>query len=260
MKQLILLVTFCMLILCCKTQQVPDTKVQAKRFSWEDVDKDGLPDGLQLRGKDRENFLKWVCLLAEYQFYKLSPRWQPEQRDCAGLIRFAIREALRRHTKKWLYDIGADPLLATAAPDDPGLELEKLPLGEKIFRTKPNHFQMKDLHDGTLCEFADARTLQAYNCVFVGRDATSARSGDLIFYYDSSAIPSRYHVMLFLGRPHWEDDGHSDWVVYHTGEGSRGMVKKVRLAELAQHPDRRWHPVKNNPCFLGFFRLKIAKG
>ncbi|MBL8150945.1 MAG: DUF1175 family protein, partial [Blastocatellia bacterium] len=58
--------------------------------------------------------------------------------------------------------------------------------------------------------------------------------------------------------------GYQDWVVYHTGSqltnGSPqnlAVVKKVRLAELKEHPDYRWHPVKSNPSFLGFYRLKL---
>ena len=65
--------------------------------------------------------------------------------------------------------------------------------------------------------------------------------------------------MIFLGEPRVASEGTHDWVVYHTGSSPNdaGTVKKVRLAVLDQHPDKRWHPVSINPNFLGFYRLKI---
>ncbi|MCA1626419.1 MAG: DUF1175 domain-containing protein, partial [Acidobacteria bacterium] len=56
-------------------------------------------------------------------------------------------------------------------------------------------------------------------------------------------------------------EGAGDWVVYHTGAtaGNEGTIKKVRLAVLDQHPDRRWRPVANNRNFLGFYRLKMLQ-
>src|SRR5688572_17043573 len=62
-----------------------------------DADHDGIPDAAELQSfMDRENFRKWFTLIAEGQFYYLSAQWNAEQRDCAGLVRFAWREALRR--------------------------------------------------------------------------------------------------------------------------------------------------------------------
>src|SRR5439155_10983734 len=90
--------------------------VQPAPFSWSDEDEDGLPDGLSLSGSDAENFRRWLTLIAEYQFYKISPKWQPEQRDCAGLVRFAMRESLSRHTRAWLADFGGDGRLVAADP------------------------------------------------------------------------------------------------------------------------------------------------
>lgn len=245
----------------CGFSDLPQAK-QTKQpvFSWDDLNRDGFPDGLQMQNEDAENFLKWFRLIAEYQFYKMSPRWNPEQQDCSGLIRFAIREALRRHTRKWLYEFGGDGRLAASAPEDPSLDLDKLPVGEKIFRTRRGIFRRSDTIDGTFAEFADARTLMSHNCRFISRDPARARPGDLVFYYDPTATDFPYHVMLFLGKPEWEEDGQSDWVVYHTGATSKasGVVKKVKLSELSHHPDKRWHPSNNNPCFLGFYRLKIV--
>ena len=72
-----------------------------------DSDNDGLPDGAELESfMDRENFRSWFTLIAEGQFYQLSKDWNAEQRDCAGLVRFAWREALRRHDRPWFQKMG----------------------------------------------------------------------------------------------------------------------------------------------------------
>src|SRR2546426_7830526 len=59
-----------------------------------DSDQDGIPDAAELRTfADRDSFRRWITRIAEMQFYRLSEQWNPEQRDCAGLVRFAWREA-----------------------------------------------------------------------------------------------------------------------------------------------------------------------
>ena len=67
--------------------------------------------------------------------------------------------------------------------------------------------------------------------------------------------------MIYLGRARADSEGAADWVVYHTGSSPQdaGEVRKVRLAVLERHPDRRWRPVKSNRNFLGFYRLKILQ-
>ena len=72
-----------------------------------DSDNDGIPDAAELQSySDRENFRRWFTLIAEGQFYRLSSDWNAEQRDCAGLVRFAWREALRRHDRLWFQKMG----------------------------------------------------------------------------------------------------------------------------------------------------------
>jgi hypothetical protein len=225
-----------------------------------DEDADGLPDGAELRSAaDRESFRRWFTGLAEVQFYEPSREWNPEQRDCAGLVRFALREALRRHDRAWYLRMG--PGYEQLAPDVGAYTLERSPVGEKLFRTAPGSFRPSDLSDGALSEFADARTLKDYNAQFVGRDAAATRPGDLLFYYQPGSGRFPYHVMIYLGRARTDHEGAADWVVYHTGSapGSAGEVRKVRLADLGRHPDPRWRPVAANRSFLGFYRLRILQ-
>ena len=223
----------------------------------QDGDHDGIPDGAELRTfNDRESFRRWFTWIAEMQFYNLSNEWNSEQRDCAGLVRFAWRESLRKHDRAWYQRMGEnyDPVAS-----DVGVSLTSEPLGEKLFRTVPGNYSSGDIAAGKFSEFADAQTLQMFNAVFVGRDRQLAQPGDLLFFHQPWVQKYPYHVMIFLGEPRLASEGARDWVVYHTGSSPQdaGEVKKVRLAVLDQHPNKRWRPISGNPNFLGFYRLKI---
>jgi uncharacterized protein YfaT (DUF1175 family) len=225
-----------------------------------DSDNDGVPDVAELRSfQDRDSFRRWFTAIAEIQFYQLSDQWNAEQRDCAGLVRFAMREALRRHDRAWFQKMGKG--YETVAPDVAGFDLDRNPLGEKIFRTDFGSFQGSDLRNGRFSEFADGRTLKNFNSVFVSRDRREAQPGDLLFFYQPWVQKFPYHVMVLLGTPRIAPNGARDWVVYHTGSSPTddGTVKKVELSVLDHHPDPRWRPVENNRTFIGFYRLKILE-
>ncbi len=223
-----------------------------------DSDHDGIPDGAELSSAtDRENFRGWFTGIAEMQFYELSGAWNLEQRDCAGLVRFAWREALRRHDNEWFARMGAG--YEALAPDVNEYDLENGLLKGKLFRTDAEDFKASDIFDGSFAEFADARTLKSFNTFFVSRDRREAQAGDLLFYYQPYVRKTPYHVMIYLGQAREANEGANDWVVYHTGGSATdaGTVKKVRLAVLDHHPDPRWRPIESNKNFLGFYRLKI---
>jgi len=223
-----------------------------------DSDNDGIPDSAELQSyMDRENFRRWFTVIAENQFYHLSEQWNAEQRDCAGLARFAWREALRRHDRAWLQKMG--PSYTPVAPDVTRYTLEEGPLGEKLFRTAFGSYKDGELANGTFSEFADARTLKSFNTKFISRDRHQAEPGDLLFFYQPWVQKFPFHVMIFLGSANVGDNQANDWVVYHTGSSptDEGAVKKVELSVLDHHPNKRWRPVESNPNFLGFYRLKI---
>jgi len=230
-------------------------------MSWSDSDADGIPDSAELRSADdRESFRRWFAYIAEMQFYRPSGAWNEDQRDCAGLARFAWREALRNHDRLWFKSIsdGVEGYEAVA-PDVKAYDLKRSPLGEKLFRADFGSFRPSDLTDGKFSEFADARTLKNFNATFISRDRRQAERSDLIFFHQPWVQKFPYHVMIFIGAARHNGAGASDWVVYHTGSSPEdgGEVKKVRLAVLDHHPDRRWRPVMDNPNFIGFYRLKI---
>src|SRR3989442_5146461 len=126
-----------------------------------DSDNDGIPDAAELQSfMDRENFRRWFTLIAEGQFYRLSKEWNAEPRDCAGLVRFAWREALRRHDRSWFQRMG--PEYDALAPEVRSRNLKQGPLGEKLFRTDFGAFKETDLTGHKFSEFADAETLKNF--------------------------------------------------------------------------------------------------
>ena len=220
---------------------------------------DGTPDFLRLHDPaDRVAFRRWFTLLAEAQFYR-GRNAAPEIDDCAALLRFAYREALREHDAAWARSMA---LPAPAASADIGqYHYPYTPLGAALFRVSAGSFSANDLHDGTFAEFADAETLWRRNTFLVGRSLARARPGDLLFFRQDTASRMPFHAMIFLGRGQIEP-GNEQLVVYHTGPNghAKGEIKRLSVAELLDYPDPRWRPVSSNPAFLGVHRWNILRG
>lgn len=205
-----------------------------------------MPISAQVRladESDRAAFRAWFVLLADAQF----ERPTDDVTDCAGLVRHAMREALRPHTPEWVRQLGLPfaPQFAEVR-SAPRAVNNSLPL-----------FQVTPGPSPTFAEFADAKTLIRLNARSLGRNPRALRSGDLLYFHQ----PGQHepdHLMVFVGRSLFEPDG-DDWIVYHTGplDGGPGEVRKVRLSTLMQHPSPRWRPVMANPNFVGVYRLGI---
>ncbi|WP_228557121.1 DUF1175 family protein [Myxococcus sp. AB025B] len=161
-----------------------------------------------------------VAQVALAQVRKQDPAWHPDQRDCAGLIRFAVRTAYKRIAPARL----ETPLWTDAR--------------------------------GTPTDFADAETLVRRNMVLLGRDdATreSLRTGDVLAFLHEHDSGPVFHLMLVV-RP--EDRAHAPArVVYHPGEKG-AQVRTGLLHNLADEAPREWRPVPSNNAFVGYFRLK----
>lgn len=205
---------------------------------------EGLPASSPLADEsDRAAFRQWFALLADLQFERAAT----EVTDCAALVRFAYREALRPHTPEWARRIGLP--MTPIYPDvrsgpRPGKD------GWPLFR----------IGDGSrprYGEFADARTIVGLNARSLGRDVRALRPGDLL-YYRQPGHQQPDHLMIFVGRSIF-DRQDRDWVVYHTGPDadSPGEVRKLRLFDLSRHPSTHWRPVSANPHFIGVFRLAL---
>jgi uncharacterized protein YfaT (DUF1175 family) len=190
---------------------------------------------------DRVAFRSWFTLLADSQFEQPAP----DVTDCAALIRFAFREALRAHTPEWRrrLNLAFAPQFAEVR-SAPRPTSDGWPL-----------FRVADAPTVRYAEFADARTIIALNAIAAGRDVRRARPGDLLYYRQPSQSQVD-HLMVFVGSSAFDPE-HRDWVVYHTGpsEEDPGEVRKVRLETLLAHPSARWRPATTNPNFVGVFRL-----
>lgn len=192
---------------------------------------------------DREAFRAWFVALLEQQVETPSPAWEPAQRDCAGLLRFAFREALVPHTSEWRARVafadgapGQDPSPAFGAVWRAGFPTPEGP--------QP---------------FAKGAFLRRLACVPLGRDTALARPGDLLFFARGGARAQPDHAMAFV-RP--EVDG-APMLLWHTGpEGSgasrqAGEVRRARLDDLIHHPDPDFRPLPENPAFVGLFRWRL---
>ncbi len=192
---------------------------------------------------DREAFRTWFVALLEQQLDRVSPAWEPAQRDCAGLLRFAFREAWGPHTEAWrehtgfpAFPVAVDPSPAMAGP------------WRRAFPT-PEGWQ----------PFAKGAWLRSYSCVAMGRELSEAKPGDLIFFARGGAQPEPDHAMAFV-RP--AVDG-QPMLLYHTGPEGTGLTRKagelrrVRLDDLLHHPDAEFRPLPENPAFLGLYRWKV---
>ncbi len=219
---------------------------------------DGTPDFLRLADSaDRRAFRGWFTLLAESQYFR-GTNPAPEIQDCASLLRYSYREALRRHDSAWA-DSAA--LIITAAPGEVRqYHYPYTPLGASLFRVREGAFAAEDLHNGTFAEFADAKTLWRDDTYSVGRDLGRARPGDLLFFRQSEDHTT-YHAMIFIG-PSQIEHGSEQYLVYHTGpQGKeRGEIRRLTVSELMNFPDARWRPVASNPAFLGVYRWNILRG
>jgi uncharacterized protein YfaT (DUF1175 family) len=157
---------------------------------------------------------------AAAQVRAIDPAWPEAQRDCAGLVRFAYRQAWRK--------LAPSRVEAGLFRDDAG-------------RPSP---------------FADAATLLRRSFALVGRDDSaraSLRAGDLVaFARDEDGVPV-LHLMLVVRA---EDPAHGPTqVVYHPGEKG-AAVRAGALDALARDAPGGWRPVPENPLFLGFYRWK----
>jgi uncharacterized protein len=187
---------------------------------------------------DRNACRSWLVLLADAQFYRPTP----DVTDCAGLVRHALREALRAHDAEWLR--------RWSIPGMPSYPDVRRPPA-----VRDGAWPMFRIGEDRYAEFADARTIVRYNTRQVGRGLEAARPGDLLYFHQAAGTTPD-HLMLFVG-PSAFDASARDWIIYHTGpDGAKaGEVRKVRAADLVRHPAVRWRPVSDNPIFIGVFRL-----
>jgi uncharacterized protein len=233
-------------------------------FDLADTFHDGTPDFLRLDSpSDQDAFRRWFVLIAEFQALRPPNEVPSEINDCAALLRYAYRNALRAHDASWYREMQFEPCSALPSPEK--YRYPFTPLGAALFRVRPGSFLPADFKDGAFAEFADAKTLKDFNTFFLSREIRDARPGDLLFYRQLEQN-SPFHSVIFIGRSPWLPDETPDaaenLVVYHTGPigNTAGEMRRLSVAELLQHPSPRWRPVPGNSNFLGVFRWNILRG
>jgi len=185
---------------------------------------------VRLNAAQSRAFRDWFCAIVQDQAVRApTPRWT--HRDCAGLVRFAAREAFAAHDAKWFKAMG----WPTTRPWPPEVQPEgaQVQLGKVWHQT-----------DGSRDAFVSALALVQNNTRLLGKSAQAIQSGDLLFF-DQGA---EQHLMVWTGRS----------VTYHTGSDPTpddNGLRITRLDVLMQHPDTRWRPVADNPNFAGWFRF-----
>lgn len=208
---------------------------------WTDSFGDGTPDFLRLTDPaDRRAFRRWFTFLANAMFLRDTRDLPPDVKDCAGLVRFCYREALRKHDGAWTVSINLTDL--PSYPNVRKYSYPFTPLGSDLFLTGETRAGRR-----RFAQFADAQTLMLQNAHKVTGGLEAAMPADLLFFHQPQQ-DQRFHVMIFLG----------DEVVYHTGE-SPGEIRRPRVEDLMRHPEPRWRPVPGNPYFLGVYRWNILR-
>jgi uncharacterized protein YfaT (DUF1175 family) len=236
---------------------------------WGDRFGDGTPDFLRLTDPaDQAAFRRWFTLIAEYQAARPQAEVPAEITDCASLLRYSYREALKRHNESWFETTGIE--IAAPPGEIRAWSYPHSPLGTALFRVKPGAFAPDDLSDGAFAQFADAKTLVERNAYFVSRDVRAAQPGDLLFYRQFGQSSPWHSMIVTRG-------GGAAEVVYDTGpdhgaageipphgprpvRGDPGELRRVLLSELLDHPQPQWRPTAGNPNFLGIYRWNILRG
>src|SRR5262249_14081210 len=148
----------------CKRQdqksRAPEPAAEPADFS--DRFGDGTPGLLRLDSEeDQRAFRHLFTFLAESQYFRQPKRLARESNDCAALIRFAYRGALREHDGAWASELDLD-----AVPSEASVRkycYPRTPLGAGLFRVRPGPFVASNAGDGAFAQFADAHTLQQFN-------------------------------------------------------------------------------------------------
>ncbi len=211
-----------------------------------DLDSDGYPDAAQLSTEDdRRAFADAFAAVALAQAEKLEAAFEPSQRDCAGLVRYAYREALKPHGAEFAARHPGLPRL----PEVRAFQYPNVPvLGTRLFRVAAGAF------DGQLERaFAEAPEALRLAMGSARRVAGPPHKADLLLFRTDSGGA---HLMIVAS------DEADPLLVYHTGpyDGTAGEVRRVRLSGLLEHPDPAWRPRPGNEAFAGYFRFKILGG
>lgn len=211
------------------------------------VDKNlnGFEDSLELAEEESIIFRNWFTNIVINTAIKNN--LPNNYNDCAGFIRFAYKETLKKHNARWLAENNYNgPIFEDLRYNYPNIPF----LGVKIFRKNNGMFDIKNV-ENDFSEFVTARYLIEFNMDFVTKDIRKAKSGDILAFFHPEDLDFPYHLMIYIV---YENE---PYLIYHTGpiEGG-GYIKIIKLNDFFKF-DPSWLPVEGNKYFLGVFKFKI---
>ncbi len=175
-------------------------------------------------------FRQWALCILQRQL-SAGPALQWLQRDCAGLVRFVVGEALAEHSLHWQQSFG----------------LQHHPLPAPLVLTPQQQSLRNHWHtlSGTDSAWVSALELIQANTRFISKNLLKAREIDLFFYDQGDS----QHLMIWTGSR----------LAYHTGQVSHtdNGLRAYTLGQLMQWRDPRWRPQEDNPNFAGIYRLSF---
>lgn len=160
------------------------------------------------------------------QSEKMSPSWDPGQRDCAGFVRYLYRQTFETEGSLW-----------------------KNRGGEKV--------------DFVTASELIAYNFQKVSGVF---DPVANETGDLLVFRRPDRKPEdEWHIMILLkppqyAKPEWLV------IYHNGARPPDGAVRVVSLTELNSTLHSEWRPTLQNASFLGVYRwngwanLKVRNG
>ncbi|QTA38946.1 DUF1175 family protein [Thermosipho ferrireducens] len=185
---------------------------------------------LTLDNEDSWKFRMWFVAIALDNVDNIHPTFKT--RDCSGFVFYSIKEALKKHTTRWIKQTGyKGPIFE----DIKKYNYPDTPSGVNIF------FNGKEY-----VSYVNGHNLFYYNVEFISKERKFAKPGDLIFFFHPEDPKYPYHVMIYTG----------NGFVYHTGPG--GEVRYVTYENIMLS-DISWRPISVNPYFLGYYKLKFLK-
>ncbi|MGE0526511.1 MAG: DUF1175 family protein [Bdellovibrionales bacterium] len=170
-------------------------------------------------GREREPFLQFesrLLRLALEQAQKVSPTWDPAQRDCSGFVRFLYRTSLGWRFKGWLRGDSRRHNYASAS--------DLVQSNFEFWRYEP--------------------------------EPLGIRTGDILVYYSENKKPEdRFHLMVVLKAP-YSDPSRVLLIYHNGTRDADGAVRKIDLKSLQEDLHNEWSPTRGNPRFKGVYRWR----
>jgi hypothetical protein len=210
-----------------------------------DINKNNYLDILELNNKDSKSFNLWFSNII-INIFNENMHIPNNYSDCAGLIRYAYKEALKKHDQYWLNINNYNGFIYE--------DVKKFNYPDVPF-VKTNIFLIdENIHNkNSYSNFASARYLIEYNMKYLGKNMINAKTGDVLAYFHPNDVEYPYHLMIYI------EQNKQKYVIYHTGPISNENPGELRLTKIEnlKYADPSWIANKENKNFLGYYRFKI---